>query len=504
MPYPEINYNEFSTLEKKAVFKIAIELVKADKRIHSKEVMILDRLQSDLKLDQEEIDFIHYYSLSEAISTIRAMESSQIIALLELFNGIIRIDSDISLHENLLISAITMACHEKYRSWARVISAADIRVEIPTNQIIYLEKSFCAKTHETFDDKYDNLLISKALGDVGFDFFYLPSVLSELGLQHLEASGENNRFSLLRKSLSFIMPAGDRGKVNNLASELGSFDSSIFFRVISSGMNLEPDFFPFDSFMLVKIGDSVVLDDNSSSERVTDFLCIDLRADVKKRILSFVSHFDEQRDVIPYEGYYKLLYDHFSAESKINSDIVIDLSYNFCLENLDNQKVPFESAPQTKTLYLLLLKAGKVGIRQRVFMQAAEYLKSLENSSCSNEEGFNLSKIKSQLRELNTDWSILLFNTITIYQALSTKNEQKSNYLTYILSIISHRSSLKNYVNKAFSSIAGLSCPRQYYIQYDKEFGTYHIEAGLSLFYIEEGKGDIAPLSNSAFWNELI
>ena len=41
-----------TSIQKRALLKIAIELVKADNKIHSKEVSVLNRLQEDLGLPQ--------------------------------------------------------------------------------------------------------------------------------------------------------------------------------------------------------------------------------------------------------------------------------------------------------------------------------------------------------------------------------------------------------------------------------------------------------------------
>lgn len=58
--------------------------------------------------------------------------------------------------------------------------------------------------------------------------------------------------------------------------------------------------------------------------RTVDFLCIDISSEVKKRILAFVSRFDERRDLLSYKGYYKFLYDYLSSEAKITNPISIN------------------------------------------------------------------------------------------------------------------------------------------------------------------------------------
>lgn len=67
-------------VQKRSVIKIAIELVKADNRIHSKEISILDSLQRGLGLTQEELDLIHYATLADSVAAVRGMDAPAVDA----------------------------------------------------------------------------------------------------------------------------------------------------------------------------------------------------------------------------------------------------------------------------------------------------------------------------------------------------------------------------------------------------------------------------------------
>ena len=492
-----------SPLKKKTVFKIAVDLIKADNRIHSKEINVLDSLQEELCLSQEEIDLTHYITLSEAISSVNEMTDEQIEYLLDLFNGIMRADSDISVKENLLLTSLILACSNNSKEWVKVLSVPATETKISDSQIVFLEKERSSKAHLVLDDKYDNLLISKAFGDIGFQLFYLPSVLYDLGLKNQSGYQLGAHFGLLQKSIGYLTPCGNKSGDRNIEELLQNFDTTTFFKVVLSALHLNPDTFPFNSFLLIKIRESIVFDDKNYSKEVVDFLCIDMSDEVKKRILSFVSNFSEQTFMLPYEGYYKMFYDYLSSESKITSSILIDKDFHFVLENLDNTKISFESSPQARTLYLLVLRYGTNGIKQSCFTEAAEKLQGFDIEQFYFNGVFSIEKVKTCMREINTDWSKLIYNVITIYQAISTKDEQKPSYLSYILSILNHRSSLKTYVNKGFSDIDGLADPEQYHILFDKEFNLYRTRASVSLFYCLEG-GTRKSLQNTSLWNEIL
>ena len=488
-------------LQKRSVFKIAVDLIKADNRIHSKEISILDKLQSSLCLTQEEMDMVHYITLADAVNSLRELKSGIADELIDLFSGIMKADSDISFKENLLLTAVIMSCSKESKDWVHVMTSTATESNVSDSQIVYLEKEHCDKAHEVLDDKYDNLLISKAFADIGLQLFYLPAVLGDLGLRDGEEKEVTRRFGLLQKSLGYLMPSGNKSKVENVEHILDSFDTTTFFKVVMTGLNLSPDLFPFSSFLLIKVRDSIILDDQNNSKETIDFLCIDISKEVKKRILAFVSNFTEHSFMLPYEGYYKMLFDHLSSESKITSSILLDTEKHFCLENLSNTKIIFESAPQAKTLYLLLLFYQTAGISQSVINDAVNFLQTRVEQLCP-EENFNIDTVKDNLLKINEEWSRLIYNTITIYQSISTKDEQKSNYLSYICSILNHRSSLKTYINKGFTDIPGLANPEQYHIKFDKEFNIYHLPISSSLFYINEGDQRI-PLTASSLWCTL-
>ena len=60
-------------IQKRALFKLAVDLVKADKQIHRDEVALLDRLQRTCGIDAGDLEFIHYISLQQAINCLKGL-----------------------------------------------------------------------------------------------------------------------------------------------------------------------------------------------------------------------------------------------------------------------------------------------------------------------------------------------------------------------------------------------------------------------------------------------
>lgn len=152
---------DLSATQRRAVMKLAVELVKADDRIHSKEVAVLDKLQSGLGLDQEELDLTHYLSLESAVDCLKNLEEEPTRRIINLFNEIMCSDNDIDFEENLLLSSISMSCDSGSRDWCRILSADAAESEAPEKQIVFLEGQTSEAAHLVLDDKYDNLLIQR-------------------------------------------------------------------------------------------------------------------------------------------------------------------------------------------------------------------------------------------------------------------------------------------------------------------------------------------------------
>lgn len=484
--------------QRRAVMKLAVELVKADDRIHSKEVAVLDKLQSGLGLDQEELDLTHYLSLESAVDCLKNLEEEPTRRIINLFNEIMCSDNDIDFEENLLLSSISMSCDSGSRDWCRILSTNAPESEVPEKQIVFLESKVSEAAHLVLDDKYDNLLISKAFGDIGIEFFYLPDIVREF-VKHLE---DDDKSGLFQRSMEYLVPAGDKIKLNHLKESLATLDTGTFYHLILSRFNIAPERIPYPAFLLTKIRDSHILDDSDTMRRTVDFLCIDISSEVKKRILAFVSRFDERRDLLSYKGYYKFLYDYLSSEAKITNPISINSKGDFILGS--GEIIRFKSAPQAKTLYLLLLSRGHKGISQTDFNKAVSFLKALDiNEYLTSSGDFDFPRFNEYLAGKADEYAHLILDTITIYSTLSTKDCRKKNYLEYIQSILQHRSSLKTYINTGFAYARKLANPELFMVRFDIEALTYSIPASPSLFTSSLEGSSTVPMTDSPLWKAI-
>lgn len=491
---------DLPSLKKRAILKLAVNLVKADSRIHDNEIILLNEIRLALGLAQEEMDMIHYASTENAISLLADSEDGVRKAVINCLARLMKADSDIDFEEAILLAAVELALDGHSKDWVRIVTAVDSTADISSRQIVYLEQMECEAPRILFNDKYDNLLISKTLSDIGLDLFYLPGVLEDLSG---EAGTGESKFGLLQQSMEYLIPARDKVRIRNLSRELHDFDIQGFCDVVLSHHGLKKEQIPFDAFLMVKIKDDYLLDDANDYYKTADFLCIDVSTDVKRRILSFVSKLDARQHFLSYEGYFKILYDFLSAEAKTASRILIDANYEFRLLDKQNEKITFASSPQSRTFYLLLLKYVRTGISQDCFHEAIAFLEAFDFGDYVADGLFDIHRLVAYLRGLETEVTDLICDTIWIYSTLSTKDNLSPDFPQYIISILKHRSSLKNYVNKGLMSMEKLFDPKQFCIGFDKESKTYRIPANLSNFSCKDRNGNIIQLKYSELWEKL-
>ena len=475
-------------LNKLAVLRIAVDLVKADSRIHRDEISLLASLQEKFALSQDDLDRIHYITLQQAVSSLKELDVFTAGKVTQILEDIMCVDNEIDYEENILLTSVFMSISPATRDWCDVMSVQNIMDETSMKQVLYLESEPSREVHELFSDKYDKLMITKSFNDMGLDFFYLPDVL--------RGSNRAEMVGLMKQAMRYLVPSG---AIRVEHDDIDDFSAEGFFYYLMSRYRIDVRSLRSQSFLLFKVRDSYCLDDDNNQTKGVDFFVIDMSSDVKSRIYSFISRYDNKSNRIPYEGCYKILCDYLSSASKNVSRILVDETYNFSLMDSERTRIVFESSPQTRTFYLLLLKYGSAGVGQDTFEEALRMLRDLPDT-----EDFCMSDFLSRMVSMRTDASVLIYNAYVIYSVVSGKETSSRKFLGYIESIFRNRSSLKNYANKGFSELDKLADADMFSISFDASAKTYSIAAGLQSFRICCMSVSETPLDKADFWLRLL
>lgn len=478
----------FSPVQKRAVMKLAVNLAKSDKQIHGGEIALLNEYQNVLGLSDSELEMIHYLSFQECVEVLSELDSSVKDRLVDMFVRLVEVDVDVDARERVLLSAIRMALADHSRKWTKIFSVTGVEAECPSDQIIYLEKRRCPGSRAVLDDDFNNLLLTKALNDVGLQLFYLPKVKQTLDVE------------LLCRSMDYILPAGRSVNHENMTEPLDNITSSSLFSAFCSMFRMSPGLVDYDAFLVLKLQEGEILNDEGILARSMDFICMDVTDDIKDRVTHFVSQLDAPARKLSYDGYYRLLYDHLMSSSAVMSAVRINGKRDFILTDAGNQKLCFESSPQSKTLYLLLLRYGVAGVSQSCFESASDYLENVKSAS----EGtpWDYQAFMKSLYEETGEHAVLIRRIISIYDHVSTKDPSSEGFLNYIINIIRHRSTLKNYINNGFRTAAHLAEKEKYLVQFSQESKSYSVSIDLSLFSIEESGASVS-LKDSRLWKAL-
>ena len=123
-------------LNKLAVLRIAVDLVKADSRIHGDEISLLASLQEKFALSQDDLDRIHYITLQQAVSSLKELDvfsAEQVVRILE---DIMCADNEIDYEENILLTAVFMSISPRSREWCDVLSVSNVMDETSLRQVL--------------------------------------------------------------------------------------------------------------------------------------------------------------------------------------------------------------------------------------------------------------------------------------------------------------------------------------------------------------------------------
>lgn len=481
---------KLSSIQRRALFKIAVDLVKSDSQIHCDEIAALQKIQEDFGLDMDETEMIHYLTLQESISVLSSLDDNSKRTLLQRLENLIKVDNDIDFHESLLLSGITLSLINPCD--AKIVSSQNPNIDCDQHQIIYLEHLHCDQAHAVLDDKYDYLMLSNILSNCQMQLFYLPHILQLL------AEGDAERTTdILKKSIEYIVPSAHVNTVEHFRNSLQEMDVVKFTKLVETQANIRPEQIGMDAFLMIALQDTFVLDDDDNHQRTRDYLCINVTTSVKSKVLKLVEKMQTSSLSINYYGYYRLLFDFLNADVRLMSKIVIDRHFDFVLQDLKEQRITFKSAPQAKTFYVLLVYYAK-GITQSLWSAAEELCKQL-----SERKWIDILDLKITLTRQGDEPSVLIYNIISIYETISNRSADAARLLEYVRSIISHRSSLKNYINAAINQIEQLANKDFYLVEFDSIFDVYRLQINADWLQIQSDD-EIIPIASSPLWKKLI
>lgn len=479
-------------VQNRALFKLAVDLVKADDQIHYEEMTTLHQLQQQCNIQTEEIELIHYITIQDAIETLSTLQIEEKNQIIEILSNIVSVDNDIDYRENLMLGAIKLSL--QHPNQFKIISTQDASIDCDFHQMVYLEHEQCTPTRTFFEDPYHNMMLTNALAKSQIQLFYLPRILEQIRSNYITSE---SFLKTLQQSINYIVPSLNTTGLDRLNFALQQMDVVGFTKLVETQLHIHPGTINMNAFLMIMVQDSSTFDDDNICHRNRDFLCIDVTREPKTLIALFVEHMQQNLLAISYHGYYRILFDFLNSRTPIMSTILLKRNYNFILQDIDQLEVVFKSAPQAKTFYLLLLFYAKRGLPQALCEMAQLLCEDLQQQNM-----VDVVELKQYLLQHKSEQATLIYNTIIIYETIANKNSEPDRMLEYVRSILCHRSSLKNYINSAFALVEELANKELYLVKYNKDTDSYLLQLSHTWVRVIDDQTAI-PITESKLWKKL-
>ena len=356
---------QFAREHKIAFARVITDLIEADFVVEVDEMQFFERIISKEGLDISESMLVEAKKMdfAKALTILAELDEEARISLISTLRQLSMSDGVCVPLEAILIFAV----EQVLMNGATIHSVPQSGISIDNLKVIYIENDETEVGHQI--EEALSFIVSE-LKLAGFDFVYIPRLISDFGrMEH----------DYLRKVVRYMIPSISEERVEAICENLRSLTTAKFCRDLlykKLGMNLigrKPS-------LLIKINDSDIVDryDSESVERVrySNFLQMELRGSVMAEIASFIEKYHsmiscsitvENKPRTPkfiYTGFHRSLFDLIAFGRELKEyRLVFDTTErraNIYFEPIDGEGelLPLKLNPQEASLYYMILKSS--------------------------------------------------------------------------------------------------------------------------------------------------
>lgn len=309
-------------IERAAIARVLIDLIKADKVIDSREMDLYRELKSQFSIARKDEIEAYGMTLSRAVTIISEMEPSAVADLLGTFEDMTASDGFCAREEALLMLMLNF-CLSRTDLECDVISAVVEEAWFDEHQVLYVESHHSKEVN--FAISSNHRAIDRELKMCGLDFVYLPEIV-----HHYITTPR----ALLNEVVAMLSPSLSEDAIAGLLTKIKLFKTDTF--CIEQlhhklGFRELGDTFPA---LLLRINQSRV-----GSQIVTNFLRIEMTADALSTVqdlvdtfLSYngsdrieVSHKKDEKGSFLYNGFYRQVFEILLLQKAVMCHLLIDL-----------------------------------------------------------------------------------------------------------------------------------------------------------------------------------
>ncbi len=203
-------------LERAAVARILIDLIKADKVIDSREMKLYSELKTRHSISKEDEIEAYTLTLGKAIEILKELPTATLKELIGEFEEMTMSDGFCAREEALLMLSLTM-CLELEDQENDVISTVIEETWFDERQVLYIESHHDKEVN--FGIQSNHRAISRELKLCGLEFVYLPHIL-----HHYITTPKE----LLKEVVSMLSPSLSDSAINELLTKIKLFKTHTF------------------------------------------------------------------------------------------------------------------------------------------------------------------------------------------------------------------------------------------------------------------------------------
>lgn len=313
---------DMKVIERAAIARVLIDLIKADKVIDSREMELYSNLKSKFSITRNDEIEAYSLTLSRAVNILKALDPCVISQLLTVFENM-TVSDGFCAREEALLMLMLHCCLNSSELHCDVISNIIDEEWFDEKQILYIESHHDKEINFAISSNYRT--ITRELKLCGFDFVYLPQVV-----QHYMTTPKE----LLNKVVALLSPSLSEDAISALIKRIKLFKTDTF---CIDQLHHKLKFEELDDTppaLLFRISRSKV--DNNV---VTNFLRIELKADVVATVqtvvdtfLSYngsdridVSYKKDEKGRFLYNGFYRQMLELLLLQKSSMCHLLIDL-----------------------------------------------------------------------------------------------------------------------------------------------------------------------------------
>lgn len=304
---------------KAAIFRILLDLIKADDIISVDEINGLDEAVARFGISEQDKVSGCFMTLNTATEIISAQSSRIKNSLRQTMLSIAIKDGECCRAESLLLTLMDYICDGD----ASVVSMESMNRQLLSTQILYLENNHSLPGCAVLENDFEGICNIVKLG--GLDLIYIPKVA-----EHFRDYPDVKD---LKRLLSLVSPLSNSADLDNTIMAIKGMTTRFFYRNVVLGkldMNLVID----DPCWVLRIPDS-----NVAGTPYINFMCLKAKDDVRTQLVEFVSRLNSRQgsysvkvndakgrdNSFIYNGFYKALLDLMSVRVIDKWDIIIRL-----------------------------------------------------------------------------------------------------------------------------------------------------------------------------------